>query len=55
MKRLPPSQTIIPYMLRRCAVRGHQADGAPLGRCMRWLADGRTCPLHGNVARVQAH
>ena len=55
MKRLPPSQTTIPYMLRNCAVRIHTPDGEPLGRCMRWLADRRACPMHGDVARVQAH
>ena len=55
MKRLPPSQTTIPYMLRNCAVRQYTADGTPVGRCFYYLDDGHTCPRHGDVARVQAH
>ena len=55
MKRLPPSTTTIPYMLRNCAVREHAGDGTSVGRCWHWVGEALVCPRHGNVARVQAH
>ncbi len=39
-----------PWLPNNCPVREHTGDGDPCGRCYFHLADGKTCPRHGDVS-----
>lgn len=38
-----------------CAINEQTADGRTVGRCYYHLEDGKTCPRHGDVSKVQEH
>jgi hypothetical protein len=41
--------------VQKCAVLEMTSEGLAIGRCWRYLPDGRTCRLHGDVSLIQKH
>jgi len=35
-----------------CPVYQQTNDKIPIGRCYRYLKDGKTCPIHGDVTKA---
>ena len=35
---------------KHCPINEQTGDGQPCGRCWHYLADGTTCPRHGDVS-----
>lgn len=40
---------------QNCPINEQTADGDVVGRCTHYMADGKTCPRHGDVAKAVAH